>query len=343
MRVVRTTCRSRRRCPSWRRWPVPIARWSTLREPARRSGSRVRWSGLRLGARRPWSVRRGADGLLVGGRRARDDGAPAAPGARRWLAGGGRADDRRVGRSRPTRWSLATPAAPTSRLLEPFAPEAAAALAEIAYASMAIVTLAFDAASMPSLPPISGWLVPAVEERLVKGVTLVGNKWPAVGEGSGLVIIRCSVGRAGDVGDLQRTDDELVAGCLADLAEMLGGTGSLVASRVSPVGWWPAAVRRRSPRAHRRGPRIGRRARRARAVRRGVRRHRHRGLHPQCPGSRWSPCCPWWDDGCHERGRAAQGARAEQRDPVRPLRRLQGGLDRRRSTSARRPAPRCRS
>ena len=131
--------------------------------------------------------------------------------------------------------AVTLPAA-TSRLLEPFAPEGAAALADMVYASMAIVTLAFDAASMPSLPPVSGWLVPAVEERLVKAVTLVGNKWPGVGVGSGLAIIRCSVGRAGDVSDLQRTDDELVAGCRADLAEMLGGTGSLVASRVSRWG-----------------------------------------------------------------------------------------------------------
>ncbi len=131
---------------------------------------------------------------------------------------------------------LATPAAPTARLLEPVAADAAQALGEIEYASMAIVTLAFDAASMPSLPPISGWLVPAVEGRLVKAVTLVANKWPSVGEGSGLVIVRCSVGRAGDVTDLQRSDDELVAGCLADFAEMIGGAGTVVASRVSRWG-----------------------------------------------------------------------------------------------------------
>ena len=131
---------------------------------------------------------------------------------------------------------LATPAAPGARLLEAFAPDAAAALAEISYASMAIVTLAFDAASMPTLPELSGWLVPAVEGRLVKAVTLMGRKWPGVGEGSGVTIVRCSVGRAGDVVDLQRTDDDLVTGCLADLSDVLGGSGSLVASRVSRWG-----------------------------------------------------------------------------------------------------------
>ena len=138
---------------------------------------------------------------------------------------------------------LATPATPTSRLLEPFAAEAAAALAGIDYASMAIVTLAFDAAAitgLPEIPDLSGWLVPAVEGRLVKAVTLVGRKWPMVQAGSGVVLLRCSVGRAGDAADLQRSDAELVSGCLADLADMLGWPGtssdSLVDSRVSRWG-----------------------------------------------------------------------------------------------------------
>jgi protoporphyrinogen/coproporphyrinogen III oxidase len=131
---------------------------------------------------------------------------------------------------------LATPAAPSARLLEPFAAEAALALAGVAYASMAIVTLAFDPASLPALPQMSGWLVPAVEGRLVKAVTLVGRKWPSVEAGSGVVLVRCSVGRAGDVEDLQRSDDELVAGCADDLAEMLGAAGVVVASRVSRWG-----------------------------------------------------------------------------------------------------------
>jgi oxygen-dependent protoporphyrinogen oxidase len=130
---------------------------------------------------------------------------------------------------------LATPGAPTARLLSVVAPEAAEALTGIAYASMAIVTLAF--AGGPELPELSGWLVPAVERRLVKGVTLVGRKWPQVGAGSGVILVRCSIGRAGDVSDLQRSDDELVEGSLAELTEMLGDhPGRLVASRVSRWG-----------------------------------------------------------------------------------------------------------
>ncbi|MDX6230461.1 MAG: protoporphyrinogen/coproporphyrinogen oxidase [Frankiales bacterium] len=129
---------------------------------------------------------------------------------------------------------LATPAAPTARLLAGCAPEAAEVLAGVESASMAIVTLAFS--SGVGLPDLSGWLVPAVEGRLVKAVTLVGRKWPGVGNGSGAMFVRCSVGRFGDVADLQRSDDDLVAGCLADLTDMLGPVGTLLDSRVSRWG-----------------------------------------------------------------------------------------------------------
>ncbi|BEP16223.1 protoporphyrinogen oxidase [Acidothermaceae bacterium B102] len=130
---------------------------------------------------------------------------------------------------------IATPAAPTARLLEPFAPDAAAALAEISSASMAIVTLAFAQDGF-ELPPISGWLVPAVEGRLVKAVTLFARKWPSVGAGSGLEFVRCSVGRSGDVADVQRTDDDLVESCAVELAEMFGALRVLVDARVSRWG-----------------------------------------------------------------------------------------------------------
>ncbi len=129
---------------------------------------------------------------------------------------------------------LATPGAPTARLLSTVAPQAAAALEKIPYASVAIVTLALSQGA--ELPAMSGWLVPAVEGRLVKAVTLVGRKWPLVGDGSGLTFLRCSVGRAGDVSDLQHSDEELITGCLEDVSEMLGQPLELVDARVSRWG-----------------------------------------------------------------------------------------------------------
>ena len=62
---------------------------------------------------------------------------------------------------------LATPAPVTARLLADLAPEAADALAEIEYASMAIVTYAFDSAVAQQLPQGTGFLVPPVDGRTI--------------------------------------------------------------------------------------------------------------------------------------------------------------------------------
>jgi protoporphyrinogen/coproporphyrinogen III oxidase len=125
---------------------------------------------------------------------------------------------------------LALPATPASRLLAAAAPSAAADLGAIEYASMAIVTLAFSASAFAANPLRgSGFLVPAVERRLIKAVTFSTRKWDWYAEGGrDLVLVRCSVGRHGDSAahaDLQRSDDELVAGSVRDLAAATGVRG----------------------------------------------------------------------------------------------------------------------
>src|SRR5690348_11158436 len=103
---------------------------------------------------------------------------------------------------------LAVPAGPSARLLAgvPGASAAVAALREISYASMAIVTLAYPAAAFPHPPAGSGYLVPAVDGRPVKAVTFSSVKWPHLRHDSDLVFVRCSLGRAGEEAVLQ-TDD----------------------------------------------------------------------------------------------------------------------------------------
>ncbi len=101
---------------------------------------------------------------------------------------------------------LALPARPASRLLAPVSPAAAAALSEIGYASMAIVTLAYPRAAFPSRPQGSGYLVPAVDGRAVKAVTFSSVKWPHLHADGELVLVRCSVGRVGEEALLQRDD-----------------------------------------------------------------------------------------------------------------------------------------
>jgi len=128
---------------------------------------------------------------------------------------------------------LAVPAAPARRLLAGSVPAAAADLG-LEYASVAIVTLAY-ATPVPVPVPGSGFLVPAVERRLVKAVTLASAKWPHLGA-DGLNFVRASIGRSGETADLQRDDADLVAGAAADLAAMTGLAAAPVAGRVSRWG-----------------------------------------------------------------------------------------------------------
>ncbi len=141
---------------------------------------------------------------------------------------------------------LAVPARPAGRLLAgvPGAAAAVTAFAEISYASMAIVTLAYPRSAFPG-PGLaalgwSGYLVPAVDGRAVKAVTFSTVKWPHLaGAAPGtepLEVVRCSVGRIGEEALLQREDGELAALAAAELAEATGVRGAAVASRVTRWG-----------------------------------------------------------------------------------------------------------
>ena len=94
---------------------------------------------------------------------------------------------------------------------------------------MAVVTLAFEAAevrrSTARTSSTSGFLVPPIEGRSIKASTFSFAKWGWVGDAGaseGLVHLRTSLGRHREEAVLQRTDDELVAVSLAELAEATG-------------------------------------------------------------------------------------------------------------------------
>jgi oxygen-dependent protoporphyrinogen oxidase len=135
---------------------------------------------------------------------------------------------------------LACPATPAAKLLTATTPHAAQALAEIPYASMAIITLAYRAADWPATER-SGYLVPAVDGKAVKAATFSTVKWPHLAKaaedtGSSVHIVRCSVGRIGEVALLQRDDRDLMALAAAELAEATGIPGSPVEWRVTRWG-----------------------------------------------------------------------------------------------------------
>lgn len=129
---------------------------------------------------------------------------------------------------------VAVPAAPAARLLADIAPGAATELGSIDAASMAIITTAWRPADAPVIET-SGYLVPAVYGRSVKAVTFASSKWQHL-SASDVVIVRCSIGRHGDVGDLQRDDADLVGAAILELTSYAGFRGAPIDSRVSRWG-----------------------------------------------------------------------------------------------------------
>jgi oxygen-dependent protoporphyrinogen oxidase len=122
---------------------------------------------------------------------------------------------------------LATPAAPSARLLADVAPDAATELAEVRTASVALVTLAYRSGDPGVAEALevgaSGFLVPPVDGRRIKASTFSFAKWDWVrAAGDGLLVLRTSLGRFGEEATLQVPDDELVRASLADLAEATG-------------------------------------------------------------------------------------------------------------------------
>ncbi|WP_239311773.1 MULTISPECIES: protoporphyrinogen oxidase [unclassified Frankia] len=148
-----------------------------------------------------------------------------------------------VGTGAPGEWDIdadaviiAVPVPVARALLARVAPHAAAPLAAVPYASVALITFLYREAR---LPPGSGYLVPPRAGGVVKAATFMSAKWPQLSAGTDATIVRASVGRAGDVRDLERADVELAGVVAAELASTTGLTGRPAASRVTR---WPDAL-----------------------------------------------------------------------------------------------------
>jgi oxygen-dependent protoporphyrinogen oxidase len=113
---------------------------------------------------------------------------------------------------------LAVPAPAASRLLADTAPEASFELADLTYASMAIVTFVVDGEVELTG---SGFLVPPVDGTAIKGSTFSSQKWSWLAA-SGRTTLRASVGRVGDTALLHQDDATVAAAALADLRSAVG-------------------------------------------------------------------------------------------------------------------------
>ncbi|MFD6836828.1 protoporphyrinogen oxidase [Streptomyces diastaticus] len=128
---------------------------------------------------------------------------------------------------------LAVPAPQAARLLAAELPAAAADLAEIEYASMALMTFAFRTGEA-ALPQGSGFLVPPVDGRTVKAATFAGRKWRWIAEQEpGLQIVRTSVGRHREEEMLGRDDAELLDLARRDLRTATGVAAEPVDAHVT--------------------------------------------------------------------------------------------------------------
>jgi oxygen-dependent protoporphyrinogen oxidase len=129
---------------------------------------------------------------------------------------------------------VAVPAPAAAGLLRGEAPEAAAELAAVEYASMALVTLAYRRSDTALPEGSSGFLVPPVDGRTIKASTFASQKWGWIAEEDpDVLVLRTSVGRYGETEILQRDDAGLVDVSRHDLKAATGLDATPLETRVT--------------------------------------------------------------------------------------------------------------
>lgn len=138
---------------------------------------------------------------------------------------------------------LATPAHATPHLLATLAADlganlgaglddVASGLADIEWASVAMVAMAIDTDRIAHPLDATGYLVPTARRRTVTAASFASTKWPHLAR-EGRALLRVSAGHAGDDTPLDLDDDDLTAAICADLAVHLGLDGPPDAVRVT--------------------------------------------------------------------------------------------------------------
>ena len=131
---------------------------------------------------------------------------------------------------------VALPAHRAAPLVADHAPPAAAALGAIAHATVALIGLVVPREAVERELDGSGFLVPRSAGRLVTACSWVSSKWAHLAGDGSSVVLRASVGHAADDRAAAMADEELVAGVLRDLRDLMALRGEPTATRVSR---WP--------------------------------------------------------------------------------------------------------
>ncbi|MCY3967638.1 MAG: protoporphyrinogen oxidase [bacterium] len=127
---------------------------------------------------------------------------------------------------------ITVPASAASSLLADVSPQTAARLESIRYASVVLLTLAFEAKDVEHPMDGSGYLVPAVEGRLLTACSWASTKWAHIGLPN-QVVLRASVGRYGQQQATQMDDAHLLSAVRADLTATMGLTAEPSDVRIS--------------------------------------------------------------------------------------------------------------
>jgi oxygen-dependent protoporphyrinogen oxidase len=137
---------------------------------------------------------------------------------------------------------ITTPDPVTARLLASAAPDVARDLAQVVYASVVLVNLAFPPSSFRSVIDGTGFLVPATEPLLLTACSWASNKWHHLAGDP--VILRASAGRARDPRAFELDDAALVEQLVADLHTTMPLTGAPLDVQVNR---WPDALPQFTP------------------------------------------------------------------------------------------------
>jgi len=133
---------------------------------------------------------------------------------------------------------VALPAPSAGNLLQSTAAEIAGQLKAIRYSSTVIVQFAYAHTRAPKLPPGFGVLVPRTENRRVRAITFVHEKFDARVAAGG-ALIRMFLGGTADEAILRVGDNEIFATAKRELLEILSIREEPVAMRVFR---WPVAM-----------------------------------------------------------------------------------------------------
>jgi oxygen-dependent protoporphyrinogen oxidase len=133
---------------------------------------------------------------------------------------------------------MATPAPITGKLMQKALPDVAGQLQAIRYSSSMIVQLAYAQSRAPRLPQGFGVLVPRGENKRVRAITFVHEKFDGRVPAGG-ALLRMFLGGMADQAILSASDEEIITLVKNELLEILNIREVPVATRVSR---WPTAM-----------------------------------------------------------------------------------------------------